>query len=318
MPAGMAGRWACGSCGRRWPVQIGRCSRRADPRERRDAGETCRRPFMTSHAVLVAAALLFAVGMWLMLPGGRLQGRLTEIAMAVAGCGLFGLADRVAGGLGQQRPVRDPALRNRRRSAAAISLRNPLYCELVRDVPGGTGRACFSFKAPSFSPWPRSWFTPGQSWSRFCSCSCWPRPRAGRYDRVSWDALVSAFCGAIITGVLTVTIAAAIRSPEFHRPALSPPPIASNILSPQHTARIGGELFGHYLIAVEAGGVLLLAALVGAAVIVGQSRGPLGVPLDRSLPATPGVPRAACPPVSAPHGQQAARGTPEIGGDGHV
>ena len=40
-------------------------------------------------------------------------------------------------------------------------------------------------------------------------------------------------------------------------------------------AQLGGELFGRHLIAVEVTGALLLAALVGAAVIIGRARGPL-------------------------------------------
>ena len=44
--------------------------------------------------------------------------------------------------------------------------------------------------------------------------------------------------------------------------------LAAGILTPQHVARLGGELFGRHLIAVEVAGVLLLVALVGAAVIV--------------------------------------------------
>ena len=41
---------------------------------------------------------------------------------------------------------------------------------------------------------------------------------------------------------------------------------------PEHVARLGGELFGRHLIAVEVAGMLLLAALVGAAVIVAQGK----------------------------------------------
>jgi hypothetical protein len=44
------------------------------------------------------------------------------------------------------------------------------------------------------------------------------------------------------------------------------------VLTDQHVARLGGELFGRHLIAVEVAGTLLLVALVGAAVIVAQGR----------------------------------------------
>ena len=45
---------------------------------------------------------------------------------------------------------------------------------------------------------------------------------------------------------------------------------AAGMLAPDHVARFGGELFGRHLIAVEMAGMLLLAALVGAAAIVGH------------------------------------------------
>ena len=42
----------------------------------------------------------------------------------------------------------------------------------------------------------------------------------------------------------------------------------AHVLSPQHVAQLGAELFGRHGIAVEVAGTLLLAAVVGAAVIV--------------------------------------------------
>jgi NADH-quinone oxidoreductase subunit J len=91
------------------------------------------------------------------------------------------------------------------------------------------------------------------------------------YDRVSWEALISAVTGMVIVGVLSMTIGR-VFSPS------APPPypvvpvaekvLAAGILTPQHVARLGSELFGRHLIAVDLAGVLLLVALVGAAAIV--------------------------------------------------
>jgi len=44
------------------------------------------------------------------------------------------------------------------------------------------------------------------------------------------------------------------------------------VLAEHHVARFGAELFGRHLIAIEVAGTLLLAALVGAAAIVSQTR----------------------------------------------
>ena len=51
-----------------------------------------------------------------------------------------------------------------------------------------------------------------------------------------------------------------------------------------HVARLGGELFGRHLLAVEAAGVLLLVALIGSIAIV--SRGEPDV-VDHSLDLRP-------------------------------
>jgi NADH:ubiquinone oxidoreductase subunit 6 (subunit J) len=47
-------------------------------------------------------------------------------------------------------------------------------------------------------------------------------------------------------------------------------------------ARLGGELFGRHLVAVEAAGVLLLVALIGAIAVV--SRGDEAVALEHRPP----------------------------------
>ena len=94
------------------------------------------------------------------------------------------------------------------------------------------------------------------------------------YDRVSWEALLSAVTGVVIVGVLSMTIggdvhrrpsrpAAADRSADADRPR------PHGILDARSTSPDWArELFGRHLIAVEVAGTLLLVALVGAAVIV--------------------------------------------------
>ena len=94
------------------------------------------------------------------------------------------------------------------------------------------------------------------------------------YDRVSWEALLSAATG-IGDGRHAVDddrrVFCAGRAGR--RGPIAPPApeaaLAAGVLAPQHVARLGGELFGRHLIAVEVAGTLLLVALVGAAVIVG-------------------------------------------------
>ncbi len=51
------------------------------------------------------------------------------------------------------------------------------------------------------------------------------------------------------------------------------------MLASEHVSRLGAELFGRHLIAVEVAGTLLLVALVGATAIVAHS-GKLHKPTD--------------------------------------
>jgi NADH:ubiquinone oxidoreductase subunit 6 (subunit J) len=52
-------------------------------------------------------------------------------------------------------------------------------------------------------------------------------------------------------------------------------------LAADHVARLGAELFGRHLLAVEVAGVLLLAALIGAIAVV--ARGEAALEEDRRL-----------------------------------
>ena len=54
------------------------------------------------------------------------------------------------------------------------------------------------------------------------------------------------------------------------------PNCGTNILSDDHVAHLGEELFSRYLIAVEMAGTLLLVALVGAIAMVSHERPPTG------------------------------------------
>jgi NADH-quinone oxidoreductase subunit J len=121
------------------------------------------------------------------------------------------------------------------------------------------------------------------------------------YDRVSNEPFLSALAGAVLLGVLSLSIGrlsagpatccelpsrttAAPATPSADQPTSDTPatplaaaaPIAAaaataaDPLAENHVARLGGELFGRHLVAVEAAGVLLLVALIGAIAIVSR------------------------------------------------
>jgi len=95
------------------------------------------------------------------------------------------------------------------------------------------------------------------------------------YDRLSWEPLLAASTGAVMVGILTMMLAQVFHGVPAKVPSAASVPVpageaalAQGILSPQHVAHLGQELYGRHMVAVEVAGVLLLAAVVGAAVIV--------------------------------------------------
>jgi NADH-quinone oxidoreductase subunit J len=98
------------------------------------------------------------------------------------------------------------------------------------------------------------------------------------YDRVSWEAVLAAATGAVLVGILTMTVGK-LSLDRLADPAADA--LAGGVLTPDHVARLGAELFGRHLIAVEVAGTLLLVALVGATAIVSAQRGHLPGTIDR-------------------------------------
>jgi NADH-quinone oxidoreductase subunit J len=104
------------------------------------------------------------------------------------------------------------------------------------------------------------------------------------YDRVSSEPLLAAVAGAVLLGILSLTIGRLTTAPPAccAMPATKAALLAgstaagpaqaagTDLLADDHVARLGGELFGRHLLAVEVAGVLLLVALVGSIAIVSR------------------------------------------------
>jgi NADH-quinone oxidoreductase subunit J len=95
------------------------------------------------------------------------------------------------------------------------------------------------------------------------------------YDRVSNEPFLSAVTAAVLLGLLTLSIGRLSAEPVLAEPvapsAAEPAvAVAADPLAENHVARLGAELFGRHLVSVEAAGVLLLVALVGAIAVVSR------------------------------------------------
>jgi NADH-quinone oxidoreductase subunit J len=230
------------------------------------------------------ATLLGAVGVWLMLPRGAVGGRMAGVVLTAVALGLGAsrfrpLGDWTADGLFFVLAGVTVVA-----ALATVTFRNPVYCAVWFGMTLAGTAGLFLFTGAQFLAVATLVVYAGAILVTFLFVLMLAQPEGDApYDRRSWEALLSATTGAVLVGILTMTLTEALAAgpkadrPETARAATMTTPataaeLSRGVLAPQHVARVGGELFGRHLIAVEVAGTLLLAAVVGAAVIVAQGR----------------------------------------------
>jgi NADH-quinone oxidoreductase subunit J len=172
-------------------------------------------------------------------------------------------------------------------AAGAVTFRNPVYCALWFGLSLVGTAGLFFIQGAQFLAVATIIVYAGAILVTFLFLLMLAEPSGrARYDRTSWEGMLAAASGAVLVGLLSMTVVG-VLDPERGRM----PPVAvadqdrqQGVLGGEYVRPLGKALFERYLIAAEAAGVLLLAALVGAAVIVGQPQARLvGQP-----PASPG------------------------------
>lgn len=226
-------------------------------------------------------AALAGAGLWQALPRGRAAGRRLGAVVGCAGLGVLAAAV-----LRAETPWSPGTLlfyslaaTTVVSAAAAVSLKSPVYCAIwfALTLLGTAG--LMLYQGAQFLGLATVVVYAGAILVTFLFVLMLAQPEGhAYYDRVSWDAFASAAVGAALAGVLTGAVLASDQPRE-------PRDQGGQVLHEEHTARLGGELFGKHLVAVEAAGTLLLIALVGAIAIVGQAKGADGTPPGRT--ATP-------------------------------
>ena len=163
-------------------------------------------------------------------------------------------------------------------AAATISMRNPVYSAIwfAMSLLGTSG--LFLYQGAQFLAVATIVVYAGAILVTFLFVLMLAQPKGhAYYDRLSWEAMLSAGTGAVLVGVLTMAIDSSMKSEES-RPegaaAVQASDHTSDVLAEQHVAHLGAQLFSKYLIAVEVIGTLLLVALVGAVAIVSGDRKP--------------------------------------------
>jgi NADH-quinone oxidoreductase subunit J len=225
--------------------------------------------------IILLASLLGAAGMWLLLPRGRSGGRGAGVILATAALGLFASQIPRLGDWLSSSVFFLLAGTTLVSAAAAVTLRNPVYCAIWFGMSLVGTAGLFLFQGAQFLAVATIVVYAGAILVTFLFVLMLASP-SGRaaYDRMSWEAMVSAAAGAMLVGILTITVTGALTGPQPFQPQrqVTDADRLHGVLSERHMVRIGHELYDHYLVPIEAAGVLLLAALVGAAVIVGHHR----------------------------------------------
>ncbi len=249
------------------------------------------------------AVLLLAAGLWLMLPRGQSGGRWLGAGLAAAGLGLltmlvhFGLAFLRDGAERITFTTPLPALGDWSADVIFLSLaavtvgsaigavtcRSPVYCAIwfALTLVGTAG--LLLYQGAQFIGVSTIVVYAGAILVTFLFVLMLAQPEGHAfYDRVSWEAPLSACTGAVMVGLMTMTLAASLRSPPAAEGAPAPAMWLdakaaadrdADILNSEHVATLGGQLFSSHLVAVELAGTLLMVALVGAIAIVAHTQG---------------------------------------------
>jgi NADH-quinone oxidoreductase subunit J len=220
-----------------------------------------------THAL---ATLTGAAGMWLMLPRGRAGGRLLGALLGAVSLGLFASRLPVIHGWLDHGTFWLLAGVTVIAAAGTVTFRNPVYCAVWFGLSLIGTAGLFLFQGSQFLAVATIVVYAGAILVTLLFVLMLANP-SGRapYDRISWEAPLSATIGIVMVGILTIVLARSLEG------RTKPPP--RQILQEEHVAKIGAELFSRHLLAVELAGTLLLIALVGAVAIILHSRPAKGV-----------------------------------------
>jgi NADH-quinone oxidoreductase subunit J len=239
------------------------------------------------------ATILAAAGMWLVLPRRGLRDRFFGAVLAAVAAGLWlSQVPRLDNWLHEGMFLIFAAT-TIVSAGATVCLRSPVYCAIWFGVCLLSAAGLFLYQGAQFLASAVVVVYAGAILVTFLFVLMLAQPEGkAPYDRVSWEALLSATVGTILVGILTTAVTSALARPGS---ADDLPPRASatspirhvggavqpgakstelKTLGEHHVAQLGGELFGRHLLSVQVAGVLLFAALVGAAAMVAMHAKP--------------------------------------------
>jgi NADH-quinone oxidoreductase subunit J len=257
-----------------------------------------------SPTLLLAAAVAAATAsLWLLLPR-RMSGRALRWAgglLGLAALAGFVLTGRRLGGLGEEAVFLIVSFVAIFSAAATVVTRSPAYAAIWFALALAGVSGVLLVLGAQFLGVATIIVYAGAILVMFLFVLMLAQPAGlAPYDRVSNEPLLSVIAGGVLLGVLSVSIGRLSAEPPIccqtpskaaalsagaaaSGPAATPAPIVApdtpaaiaaagaDPLAENHVARLGGELFGRHLLAVEVAGLLLLVALVGSIAIVSRN-----------------------------------------------
>ena len=266
---------------------------------------------LASGPLLAGAVVATVASLWLLLPNGRdtSSARWLGTLLGLAALAAFILAGRRLGGLGEEAVFLIVSLVAVVSAAATIVSRSPVYAAIWFALTLAGVAGVLLVLGAQFLGVATIVVYAGAILVMFLFVLMLAQPAGlAPYDRVSNEPFLSALAGAVLLGVLSLSIgrltaapAACCGLPSQGTPVASSPPasadagtstsapdagaLAADPLAENHVARLGGELFGRYLVSVEAAGVLLLVALIGAIAVVSRGEAALAGDTTTTRPA---------------------------------
>jgi NADH-quinone oxidoreductase subunit J len=265
---------------------------------------------LSPNLLLAGAVTAAAASLWLLLPR-RSSGRASRWAgtlLGLAALAGFILTGHRLGGLGEEAVFLIVSLVAVVSGAATVVSRSPVYAAIWFALALAGVSGVLLVLGAQFLGVATIIVYAGAILVMFLFVLMLAQPAGlAPYDRVSNEPLLSAVAGAVLLGVLSLSIgrlsaepplccqmpsktaalaggtagkSADAASPGFRRGLPgngTQAGDATDLLAENHVARLGGELFGRHLLAVEAAGVLLLVALVGSIAMVSR-----GVTVERA------------------------------------
>jgi NADH-quinone oxidoreductase subunit J len=221
--------------------------------------------------VILLAVVLGAVGVGLMLPRPNVRARMLGALAGAVALGLLFSQVPLIGDWISQSVLWILAGVTLFSAAAAISLRNPVYCAIWFGLSLCGTAGLFLFQGAQFLAVATIVIYAGAILVTFLFVLMLAEP-GGRaaYDRASWEAMLSAAAGTLLVGFLSMTVAGVLTGERGQPPktVATDENRAAHILHEEHVLKIGRELYSRQLVAVEAAAALLFAALIGATAIV--------------------------------------------------